>query len=145
MQGTWVRALVREDPTRHRATKPMLHNYWACALEPTSHNYWAHAPQLLKPMCSRACMLQLLKPVCLEPMLWNKRSPRTPQLEKAHMQQRRPSTAKKKKIEWSRNNGVQLWTLGHRKILWLSPAMLRAALWRNQGTEAPSQQTYERV
>ena len=27
MQGTWVRALVREDPTRHRATKPMRHNY----------------------------------------------------------------------------------------------------------------------
>ena len=22
-----------------RATKPMLHNYWACALEPRSHNY----------------------------------------------------------------------------------------------------------
>ena len=27
MQGTWVRALVREDPTRHRATKPAGHNY----------------------------------------------------------------------------------------------------------------------
>ena len=45
----------------HRATKPMRHNYWACALEllshnywacalePTSHNYWAHMPQLLRP------------------------------------------------------------------------------------------------
>ena len=27
MQGTWVRALVWEDPTCHGATKPMRHNY----------------------------------------------------------------------------------------------------------------------
>ena len=50
MQGTWVRALVQEDPTCHRATKPLRHNYWACTLEPASHNYWAHVPQLLKPV-----------------------------------------------------------------------------------------------
>ena len=61
MQGTRVWALVWEDPTCHRATKPVYHDYWACALEPTSHNYWAHVPQLLKP-------------ACLEPMLPNKRS-----------------------------------------------------------------------
>ena len=61
MQGTRVRALVREDPTCRGATKPMHHNYWACALEPTSHNYWAH-------------VLQLLKPTRLEPVLHNKRS-----------------------------------------------------------------------
>ena len=39
MQGTWVRALKWEDPTCRRATKPMNHNYRACALEPMSHNY----------------------------------------------------------------------------------------------------------
>ena len=39
MQGTRVRALVWEDPTRRGATKPV------------SHNYWAHVPQLLKPVC----------------------------------------------------------------------------------------------
>ena len=39
MQGTRVRALVGEDPTCHRATKPVRHNYYACTLEPTSHNY----------------------------------------------------------------------------------------------------------
>ena len=39
MQGTQVQALVREDPTCRGATKPMRHNYWACALEPASHNY----------------------------------------------------------------------------------------------------------
>ena len=49
MQGTRVRALVREDPTYCGATKSMRHNVWACALEPSSHNYWAHVPQLLKP------------------------------------------------------------------------------------------------
>ena len=27
MQGTRVRALVREDPTCHRASKPVRHNY----------------------------------------------------------------------------------------------------------------------
>ena len=80
-QGTWVRSLVREDPTRHGATKPVCHNYWACALGPASHNYWARAPQLLSPCAlGPACrnywprVLQLLKPVCLEPMLCNKRS-----------------------------------------------------------------------
>ena len=52
MQGTWVRALVREDPTCLGATKPVR------------HNYWAHVPQLLKP-------------VCLEPVLCNKRSYRS--------------------------------------------------------------------
>ena len=63
MQGTRVRALVREDPACHVATKPMSHNYWACALEVTTHNYWAHVPQLLKP-------------THLEPTLRNKRSHR---------------------------------------------------------------------
>ena len=47
VQGTRVRALVREDPTCRGATKPVRNNYWACTLEPVSHNYWAHEPQLL--------------------------------------------------------------------------------------------------
>ena len=62
MQGTRVQALVREDPTCRGATKPVRHNYWACAPESASCNYWAH-------------MLQLLKPARLEPVL-NKRSHR---------------------------------------------------------------------
>ena len=61
MQGTQVRALVREDLTCRRATKPVRHNYWAYVLEPVSHNYWAHVPQLLKV-------------THLEPMFRNKRS-----------------------------------------------------------------------
>ena len=82
MQGTRVWALIREDPTCRGATKPVR------------HNYWAHTPQLLKP-------------ACLEPVLRNKRShrngkpahkssPRSLQLEKAHVQQRRPNAAKNK-------------------------------------------------
>ena len=63
MQGTRVWALVPEDPTCGGATKPVRHNYWACALQPVSHNYWAHEPQLVKP-------------VSLEPVLRNKRSHR---------------------------------------------------------------------
>ena len=39
MQGTRVQALVQEDPTCCGATKPVHHNYGACALEPASHNY----------------------------------------------------------------------------------------------------------
>ena len=27
MEGTWVQALVQEDPTCHRATKPVRHSY----------------------------------------------------------------------------------------------------------------------
>ena len=63
MRETRVQALVREDPTCRGATKPVRHNYWACALEPASYNYWAR-------------VLQLLKPVHLEPMLRNKGSHR---------------------------------------------------------------------
>ena len=61
MQGTRVRTLVQEDHICCGATKPVRHNYWACALEPASHNHWD-------------CMSQLPKPACLEPVLRNKRS-----------------------------------------------------------------------
>ena len=73
MQGTHVQALVREDPTCHGGTKPVHHNYWACALEPAGHNYWACA---LEPAGHNywACVPQLLRPVHLQPMLCNGRS-----------------------------------------------------------------------
>ena len=64
MQETQVQSLVWEDLTCCGATKPVRHNYWACALEPASHNYWAP-------------MLQLLEPGHLEPVLHNKRSHRS--------------------------------------------------------------------
>ena len=41
MQETRIQSLIQEDPTCPGATKPVRHNYWACALEPTSHNHWS--------------------------------------------------------------------------------------------------------
>ena len=78
MQVTRVRALVREDPTCHETTKPLRHNYWACALEPASHNYWA-------------CMPQLLKAARLEPVLRNKGSHRNE--KPAHRNEEQPPLA----------------------------------------------------
>ena len=75
MQGTWIQSLVRKDPTCRGATKPMRHNYWACALQPASHNYWACT---LEPTSHNywGHMPQLLKPMRLESVLHNKRSHR---------------------------------------------------------------------
>ena len=79
MQGTGVQSLVWEDPTQHRATKPMSHNFWAReCLEPRSANtekpppWEAHTPQLESGPCS-----------------WR--------LVKAHRQQPRPSATKNNK------------------------------------------------
>ena len=100
MQGTRVQALGREDPTCHRAPKPMRHNYWACALEPARQNYWARAPQLLKSTHSRTRVLQLLS---LRAATTEARAPRVraPQQEKppqweARAPQWRPNTAENK-------------------------------------------------
>ena len=82
-QGTWLRALVWEDPTCCRATKPVHHNYWACALEPMSHNYWARAPHLLKPLR-------------LEPILRNKRSHHSE--KPAHCNRVAPPTATRESL-----------------------------------------------
>ena len=94
MQGTQVWSLVQEDATCRGATKPVRHNYWACALEPASHNYWA-------------CMLQLLKPVlhnkrshhCKTLLTATKSRPSSVQLQKARVQQWRPNRAKNKYIK----------------------------------------------
>ena len=94
MQGTWVRALVWEDPTCRGATKPVCHNYWACALEPASHNYWALVPQLLKPAHLEPGLHNKRSHRNEEPRTATKSSPRSPQLEKACAQQWRPNTAK---------------------------------------------------
>ena len=89
MQGTRVRALVREDPTCRGATKPVRHNYWACALEPTSHDYWAHMPRARAP--------QQEKPPQWEAHAPQRRvAPPSLQLEKARAQQRRPNLAQNK-------------------------------------------------
>ena len=69
MQGTRVWALVWEDPTYRGATKPVYHNYWACAPQLLSLRSRAHEPQLLSPRATateargpRARALQQEKP-----------------------------------------------------------------------------------
>ena len=73
MQETRVRALVREDPTRHGAAKPVHHSYWACVPQLLSLCSRAREPQLLS-LHPGARTPQLLKPTHLEPVLRNKRS-----------------------------------------------------------------------
>ena len=89
MQGTRTRALVREDPTCCRATKPVCHNYWACALEITSHSYWARASYSPCSATREATAIRSLRTT-------TKSSSCSPHLEKARAQQWRPNTAKNK-------------------------------------------------
>ena len=95
MQGTRVRALVQEDPTCCRATKPVRHNYWACALKPARHNYWARAPQLLRHTHLEPVLRNKKGTAMRSPRTATKSSPCSLQLEKARAQQRRPNAAKK--------------------------------------------------
>ena len=89
VQGTWVRALVQEDPTCRGAAKPVCHNSWACTLDPVSHNYWSpHAWSL----CSTTREATTMR----SPHPATKSSPCSPQLEKARAQQQRSNTAKNK-------------------------------------------------
>ena len=65
----------------------------------SSHLPWnneAHAPQLLKPVHPRACAQQQQKTPVISLGTATKTSPHFPQLEKAHAQQQRPTTAKQK-------------------------------------------------
>ena len=72
-QETRVQALVREDPTCRGATRPVSHNYWACA--------------------SGACARQREAAIVRGPRTAMKSGPLLPQLEKALAQKRRPNTA----------------------------------------------------
>ena len=76
MQGTRVRALFWEGPTCRGATGPVSHNYWACV--------------------SGACALQREAATVRGPRTAMKSGPRSPQLEKALAQKRRPNTAENK-------------------------------------------------
>ena len=46
----------------HRATNPMRHNHWVCALETMLCNYWACLLHLLKPKNPEACAPQQENP-----------------------------------------------------------------------------------
>ena len=59
MQGTCVQALVREDPTCHGATKPVLLSLHSRAREPQLLSLRATTTEACTP---RACALQQEKP-----------------------------------------------------------------------------------
>ena len=81
--------LIREDPTCHRAAKPVWHNYRACALGPGSHDSWAHV------LGSRAATRKPRQQEAPAPQLES--SPRPPNQRKAH-RAAVTSTAKNKKL-----------------------------------------------
>ena len=96
MQGMRVRSLVLEDPSCPRATNPVRHNYWACALEPGSCKYWVHLLQLLKFSHPEPTLCNKRSTATRSPLTAAKSKPRWPQPEKACRQRWRPSTAKNK-------------------------------------------------
>ena len=53
IQRTWVWALVLENFTGCRATKPVCHNYWAPALEPACCNYRSLHPLEGAVLCNK--------------------------------------------------------------------------------------------
>ena len=78
MQGTWVRALVWEDPYMPRSG-------------------WAREPQLLSLRVWSLCSATREAAIMRGPRTTMKSGPHLPQLEKALAQKRRPNTAIKKK------------------------------------------------
>ena len=89
MQETWIQSLIQEDPTSHRTTKPISHNYWACVLQSRNRNYWH-----------------------LHTLLWNEKPPQwetsaqhpqsslqLPQQEKSHCSNKDPAQSKTNKYK----------------------------------------------
>ena len=83
MQGILVESLVPEVLTRHGASKPTPHNYWASALEPVSHDYWAHALRPVKPSAYSLALQQ--ETPAREVHTQQPRVAPSLQLEKAHV------------------------------------------------------------
>ena len=88
MQGTRVRALVREDPTCRGATKPVRHDYWACTLEPACRNYWSPCATTTEARAPRAHVPQQEKPPQWEACATQRR------VAPAHRTQRKPARSK---------------------------------------------------
>ena len=110
VQGTWVWSLVQEDPTCCRATKPVYHNYWASGLESESCNLWSPCTWSLCSITRKATAMR-------SPCTTTNSSPGLPQLEKAHVQPWRPSTAKSKFLKnWIISNQTEYEALGKLNI-----------------------------
>ena len=90
MQGMWVRSQIWKDSTCHGATKPMIRNFWAHALEPRSYNCWS-LPYSPCYATREATAMRSRKPRQSSP-------PHSPQLGEAHGQQRRLSAVNSRQI-----------------------------------------------
>ena len=71
--------------------EPAFWSPWATTTEPAYHNYWS--PPTWSP-CSSTGEATAMRSRCTA----SNRGPHSPQLEKAHMQQQRPNTAKNRLI-----------------------------------------------
>ena len=94
MQETRVQSLDQEDPTCHRAAKPMHHNYRACAqslgapaTEFTCHNYWS-------PCALQACSAAREATATRSPYPEMNSSPCSPYEEKSPCSNRDPAQPK---------------------------------------------------
>ena len=120
MQGLGFNPWPGKDPTCHRATGPMHHNYWTCTLEPMNYNYGS---PLAYSLCSTT----------REATQWEAC---TRQLEQARVQQQRPTVAKR-----YRNQSFKKKNIGDfpgSPVVKTSPSNERVAgLIPTQGTKIP--------
>ena len=115
MQGTPDWSLVQDNPTCYRAANPVHHNYWTSTLDPMSHNYWAHALWVLQLVLLEPGVSCKKRSHCNEQLATTtKSSPHSLQLEKACVQQRRLTTAKRGKDQRAE---FQSWKSKHRHSL----------------------------
>ena len=97
MQEMWVWPLAWENPTCHRATEPIGHNYWAYVLRAWEPKLLSPHAIALKPVHPKACTSQE------KPLQWEawasqlERRPACCNQRKAHAQ--RPSTVKNKYVK----------------------------------------------
>ena len=115
MQGTLVWSLVQEDTTCHWATGHVCQNYWAhTALWSPQVLTTKPMLQLLKPMCPRACTPQQKKLLQWEALTAHRESSsHSPQLGKARLQQRSPSTARNMFLKYF--TGIQQGYMDHNR------------------------------
>ena len=125
----------RKIPTCCGATKPMHHNYQACAIDPGSHNYWAHMPQLLKPALPRASDLQReATAISLHTSTSQlESSPHLPELEKRPCSNKYPAPPPKKNSESSEPQlGLPAWGSGNMRRSPQSLALKVSEVWTTE-------------
>ena len=113
MQGTRVRALVREDPTCRGATKPVRHDYWACTLEPACRNYWSPCATTTEARAPRAHVPQQEKPPQWEACATQRR------VAPARRTQRKPARSKEDPMQPKIKNKIKYINLLKKKKNWL--------------------------